>query len=154
MRIFWAPLLLILAGAVPQKVSAQPQKADEELQQFKIEIGEPDGVLDFSGKAAHGYVRAYVCPTFLVAETVIEAIRGTQVRQSNAAAQKRLMNIFLRRSLCKPAKGGFRIVAKGREVEINFGQEASEYWTALDVLTKDGIPMGLVFDASPYAHST
>ncbi len=154
MRVLITIILLATTGLFSQVGSAQSEQSDIELEQFKIEIGEPDGVLTFTGRASRGYYRAYACPTFLVAESVVEATRGAQIRQPSASAQRKSMNVYLQRNRCKPAKGKFRILGKGREVEINHGQEASEYWTALKVSTIEGQEMGLVFDASPYAPST
>ncbi len=147
-------ILLAVTGLFSQVGSAQSVQSDAELEQFKIEIGQPNGVLVFTGRASRGYHRAYACPNFLVAESVVEATRGAQVRQRSASAQRKSLNNYLQRNHCKPAKGKFRILAKGREVEINHGQEASEYWTALKVSTIEGQETGLVFDASPYAAST
>jgi hypothetical protein len=61
------------------------------------------------------------------------------------------MKIYMRRNACKPCVGKYRLLAKGREVEINHGFEASANWAALEVSDPNSKRAGLLFDASPYA---
>jgi hypothetical protein len=127
------------------------ESAQQELEQFKVEVGAPDGILSLSGRSHKGYYRGYRCPSFIAAESVVEAVRGAQVKQTSAAANTRSMKIYMQRNACKPAVGKYGLLAKGREVEINRGFEASENWVALEVSDPTGKRAGLLFDASPYA---
>ena len=108
------------------------------------------GEVRFSGRAHCSYVRAYACPHFDAAQSVIAAIPASGETAAFVARQVAAMRSALRRHGCSPARGTFYLTDAGAEVTINHGYEAEEVWIAASARNIHHRELGLIIDASPY----
>ncbi len=137
--------LLLTCTATPglAQIALEPTQT---LEEWQIEVGVPDGILQLSGQQHGFYYRAYHCPSFDIAQSIV-----AMLAEADAGARPIAMDVAMEEQNCRPAKGEYQVLILGGEVEITRGFEAQEYWTALDVRAGNGNAAGLIFDSSPYA---
>lgn len=117
------------------------------LAEFKAMFA-ADGVLDLRGQDDKGYSPGWVCPDFAVARTVVALLQPGEDPQAKDAAFARIRD----KVGCTAATGQYLVTdaAPGLAM-INWGYEAEDAWQALAAKDPAGQPVGLVFNASPYA---
>ena len=141
------------ATAGPQTRLASADRLDEWKQ-----VHAPSGTITLTGRKHGQYYRAYLCPTYAAAVSVVTSTRAAATRVKDPKRLKSDFNRSLRRAHCvpisSPAQSSFyKPFDVGTFAVIDWGFEAQEEWTPIRAFNPDGQVVNLVYDASVYAIS-